>query len=255
MSFKKFALSLLVFAMPAAAHAADMAPAPAYDWTGFYVGLNAGAAFGGADMNNKVTGDFLTSVDAIPYQDQYQGSMGADATSFTGGALLGYNWQINSFLLGVETDFNYAGLDSNRKRTYDLTTPFVGTEEQRFDSEVNWFGTARLRMGFLLSDQFLLYGTGGLAYGNVDAKFHQTESSLFEWKGSDSSTQVGWTLGGGGEYAFDNNWSVGAEYLYVDLGSFDFNAPNIGTGNPDYTMKAKADTSFSVARATLKYKF
>lgn len=250
------ASSVFLLCMNTASHAADIAPS-AYNWTGFYAGLNAGVAFGGADVNNRVTDDFLTSVNAQAYKQQYQNSMNADGTNFTGGAELGYNWQINSILLGVETDFNYAGLQSSQKRVYDLTSPFGGTEDQRYDSEVNWFGTARLRMGFLAGEQFLIYGTGGLAYGNVDATFHQTESSVFDWKGSDSSTQVGWTLGGGAEYAFDNNWSVGAEYLYVDLGSFDFKAPNLGTGsaNSDFNMKANVDTNFSVARATLKFRF
>lgn len=246
---------VFLFCLSSASHAADIAPA-AYSWTGFYAGLNAGAAFGGADMNNRVTDAFLTSAFADEYKSQYQRSMNASDTGFSAGAELGYNWQVSNLLLGVETDFNYAGLQASQKRVYDVTDPQIFSEDQRFSSEVNWFGTARVRIGFLASDQLLIYGTGGLAYGNVDASFHQTESSSYDWKGSDSSTRLGWTLGGGAEYAFDNNWSVGAEYLYVDLGSFDFNAPNVGTSSDqDYNMKANVSTSFSVARATIKYRF
>ncbi|MDQ0509669.1 outer membrane protein [Ancylobacter amanitiformis] len=111
-----------------------------------------------------------------------------DLNGFAGGFQAGYNWQFNSLVLGLETDLQGANISSS---TFDL----------------DYFGTVRARAGVAL-DQFLLYGTAGLAYGGGTYELAYL---------SNDQTHTGWTIGAGGEYAITPNWSVKAEYLYVDL--------------------------------------
>ena len=111
-----------------------------------------------------------------------------------GGVQGGYNWQNGQFVFGVETDLQLSGAD-------DTFAPF------KFSNP--WFGTLRGRGGFAYNN-FLFYLTGGLAYGNVKA-----ESAFL----SESRTQLGWTVGVGGEVGISQNWSAKVEYLYMDLGS------------------------------------
>lgn len=113
-----------------------------------------------------------------------------DIDGFIGGLQAGYNWQgASPFVIGVETDIQYSDVSSG---VYTL----------------DYFGTLRARLGYAF-DQILVYGTGGFAYG----------SGTYEtWGLSNSKNQTGWTIGGGAEYAINNNWSLKGEYLYVDLG-------------------------------------
>ena len=115
-----------------------------------------------------------------------------DTNGFLGGIQAGYNWQFagSPLVVGIETDLQATNIESP---TFSL----------------DYFGTVRARLGWAV-DQFLIYGTGGFAYGRGN----------YEVAGlSNKQTNTGWTIGAGGEYAFSPNWSVKAEYLYVDLGT------------------------------------
>jgi outer membrane immunogenic protein len=152
-----------------------------FDWSGFYAGLNGGYGWGDSQFT------------------------GAGANTSPAGAILGgtigYNYQWGSTVFGVESDLGW----SNVKGSTDCT---FGSCETKSD----WLGTTRLRLGYAF-DRFMPYVTGGAAYGDVKANVPGV--------GSDSDTKIGWTLGGGAEYAVTPNWSVKAEYLYVDLGKID----------------------------------
>ncbi|CAA0095464.1 Uncharacterised protein [Starkeya nomas] len=141
-----------------------------------------------------------------------------DIDGFIGGLQAGYNWQgAGPLVLGVETDIQYADVSSS-----------VFT--------LDYFGTLRARLGFAV-DQFLLYGTGGLAYGR----------GTYEVIGlSNDKNHIGWTVGAGAEYAIDNNWSVKGEYLYVDLG--EENYATFG-GRRDVGMTT------NIVRAGVNYRF
>jgi outer membrane immunogenic protein len=168
------------------ARPAPRAPAPvqtpqyrAFDWTGFYVGLNAGYGWG----DSKFTG---------------AGNANTSPEGALLGGTIGYNYQWGQTVFGVESDIDW----NNAKGS----TPCVlGSCE----TKSNWLGTTRLRLGYAF-DRLMPYVTGGAAYGNVKANVPGI--------GSDSDTKLGWTAGGGLEYAFTPNWSVKAEYLHVDLG-------------------------------------
>jgi outer membrane immunogenic protein len=203
---------------PIVAQAADLPPtykAPAYvvpavaNWTGFYVGLNAGYGFGKSDWD-------IPAVDTSP-------------KGFLGGVTLGYNFQTGLWLWGIEGDLDYSGM----KGSVDC---FGGSCE----TKTSWLGTARGRFGYAGWNNWLPYLTGGAAFSNVKA----TSPA-----GDASKTMIGWTAGAGVEYALWSNWSVKAEYLYVDLGKFDCDVC-AGPGFSDnVTFKS------NIVRAGVNYRF
>jgi outer membrane immunogenic protein len=231
--FASTSLGLLVLAAPAIA--AEMVPPPeVYDWSGFYVGGNLGAA-----INDSNVDQHLNSGDLGPLGRELKNQIQDNQTVFTGGGEIGYNWQFNGgWVLGAEADFNW--------------TDFNDSSHHHRDIE----GTLRGRLGFAVNN-WLIYGTGGAAYGHVKAQgkiaFDNDNGDFF--KGSESSTNWGWTAGGGVEYAFDQNWIVGAEALYVDLGSNDFNFKNGAINEIHENINGHVDERFIVARGTVKFKF
>ncbi|WP_372441224.1 outer membrane protein [Microvirga arvi] len=137
---------------------------------------------------------------------------------------MGYNYQIGSFVLGLETDIQYADIGG------DTSIPGLDSD----DNDDNWFGTVRARVGYAF-DRALVYATGGLAYGKISNGFSNSDD-----------TSVGWTLGAGVEYAFTDNLTAKVEGLYVNLEQDD----------DDLSVTAGSDeTEFSVIRAGLNYKF
>jgi outer membrane immunogenic protein len=105
--------------------------------------------------------------------------------------------------------------------------PLVGNIVHTVNEDLDWFGTFRGRLGFTPSQMWLIYATGGLAYGHISSN----SSVAFQsppgvnndiYLGTFSATRVGWTVGGGAEWAFASGWSVKAEYLYVDLGNLSY---------------------------------
>ena len=236
-------------ALATAAQAADMTAPATYDWTGFYLGANAGISWNnsGVDNNFDVDGDGINDLN-----NKIEG----DQTAFTAGGIVGYNYQIDQIVLGVEADFNYLGFSDSNSRSVDVIgLDGIDTITGKSSFEADWFGTIRGRLGYAI-DNVLIYGTGGLAYGHMSADGKVTASlagdTVGTWKGSTDSTNWGWTVGGGMEYGIDN-WSLGLEYLYVDLGSGEWNGNNdLFDGS---RLKGNADYAFSTARATVKYRF
>jgi outer membrane immunogenic protein len=179
-----------LLALAASASAADLprrydpqrqipAYMPVYNWTGFYLGINGGGAWG--DSSWTSTGGF-------------------DVDGWMIGGTAGYNWQAASWVFGLEGDVDW----TNIKGT---TTAFCPAGCQTRNS---WLATVRGRLGFAF-DRFLPFITGGLAVGEIRAR--QPGFSA-------NDTNAGWTVGGGVEFVIAGNWTAKAEYLYVDLGSF-----------------------------------
>ena len=244
-------------ALTTAARAADIAPA-AYDWSGFYFGVNAGVAWNNSEIDNEVNGSEVYS----DLRDELSDSLTGDDAVFTGGAMLGYNWQMDSIVLGVEADINYLGFsgEQNREGAIEVGGGYYQRSELSFDAD--WFGTLRGRLGFA-ADNILFYGTGGLAYGHMDASSdirlsnNDTDPTVLgRWEGSADDVNWGWTIGAGMEYGIDN-WSLGVEYLYVDLGGADWEADNSGGDQflDGFSSEGSVDYQFSVVRATAKLRF
>jgi outer membrane immunogenic protein len=204
---------------------AQVAIAPSYNWNGFYIGGNVGVVSTRWDYTLSPTGCFLTSCGGGPLNNPFRtDSASPRTTSFTGGGQIGYNLQVSSLLLGVEADLNYNGLNATDSLTRALPGPsFVGTFAHSVSTKLDWFGTVRGRLGILVTPDWLWYATGGLAYGHVSSNTSATFSFASDtYVGSYTASRAGWTVGGGTEWAFDRNWSLKAEYLYVDLGSFSY---------------------------------
>ena len=198
-----------LLSLTAGAQAADMAAkapyykAPVvavYDWTGFYLGVNAGIGLG---RDRAIHNDGFLGTEST-----YLSPQGA-----LGGGQVGYNWQTGSMLgpvvYGLEADIQGAGLSDDRT---NLGSPFVSTT---YNQKIDWFGTVRGRIG-LATGPVLGYVTGGYAYGNVKT------SIAFDNAGTVFSTnkiQNGWTVGSGVEAALGGNWTGKIEYLYLNMGN------------------------------------
>jgi outer membrane immunogenic protein len=252
---KNVLLAGAVVLMPAVAFAADLAPkpvepvppevVPAFTWTGFYVGLNAG--YGRANLDTDLaaipTATPGPATRALGFAiDGGRGRVKDTTNGFIGGGQVGYNYQFDPhWVAGVEADIQYAGIDSTVRAVGDDDAPIT------VKTQLDWYGTARLRAGYAF-DNVLIYGTGGLAYGHVKSKFSVPGESF-----SGSETKFGWTLGGGVEYALTQNWTLRAEYLYIDLGK----AKTIDAASADGLTRitAKADVSLHTLRAGVNYKF
>jgi outer membrane immunogenic protein len=169
----------------------------AYNWSGVYVGGQIGYAFGSAD--------YVYDSGSDPDYDYNH-----DPDGFIGGLYAGYNYQFaNGIVLGGEADIVWG----------DLEDTSVAPGDPRYDAttEVDWMGSARVRLGYAF-DRFLPYVTGGVAFGHFD--FDERDFGAFY--GNADGDLVGWTLGLGGEYALTDNWIIRGEYRYTEFGDEDF---------------------------------
>jgi outer membrane immunogenic protein len=272
-----------------AARAADMpvkAPpplAPAPTWTSFYLGGEIGGGWGNRTVT--YTGNDPASALVINGGIGFVGEQAFAAHSFTssgvtGGFEFGYNWQVNpNWVVGLETDINGSGIKGQSSGTSFIQNIPGGvfnnvvTSQQRLD----WYGTVRARMGWLLTKDLLLFGTGGLAYGRVSENDSYAitgtppaavevglPSSGFSctvnvtcFTGAKSSTRAGWTAGGGAEWRLAQNWTVKAEYLYVNLGGESLNAVALANTFPGFaaaTYRAAFGTNdYHIVRAGLNW--
>jgi outer membrane immunogenic protein len=190
-------------------------------WTGCYIGGTAGGLSGKSDVSwapNPLGFGSTASIIAA----QTQASL--SSTGFTGGGEIGCNYQMNNwFVLGAEGDFEYTGVNLNNSGA--IFPSRVGSE---FNESVSskWLSTIRGRVG-VAHEQLLFFATGGLAI--ADLSF--SDFVFFPFSGtanaaSSSGAVTGWTAGGGAEWFFMPQWSLKAEYLYVDFGAKSFTSTN-----------------------------
>jgi outer membrane immunogenic protein len=188
----------------------------AYNWSGFYVGGNVGWGWGEVETN-----------------DIFGFSATAKPDGFFGGGQIGWNWQApgSPWVWGVEVDSQWADLKE------DWNWFGAGGAVANAYAKIDYFGTARGRIGYAW-DRVMVYGTGGIAWGNVELG-GGVNIPGFAWAGTSSSnSHVGWTVGAGIEWALLDNWSAKVEYLYVDLGNQDyFGGPAAGGFDADATIQ------------------
>jgi outer membrane immunogenic protein len=212
------ALSGSAFAadLPPRTYAKAPAVAPVTNWSGLYVGGNLGYGWGSGNTDFS----FLPSPAGFGFNNT---TLGARSSGVIGGAQLGYNWQIGSVVTGLEADIQGSGIKgSARAPAIPTIVPLVPFESSlSSEHKLSWFGTVRGRLGVTVTPDLLLYGTGGLAYGRVDASANSkfVGDGEVQFPASVSKTKIGWTAGAGAEWMFARNWSAKLEYLYVDLGS------------------------------------
>lgn len=240
MRLRLVSTAVLSLFLGGAAYSADLPPrqapvlyTPAFTWAGLYVGLNAG--IGWSDSRDVVvTGPTAASSGIL--------TGGGGDGAFVGGAQIGYNWQSGAIVYGLEADIQY--VDAGGSVAWGPYTWWTGG-----DDDGGYFGTVRVRLGYAI-DRTLIYLTGGLAYGGLNSN---------PLTGNNTSN-VGWTIGGGVEYAFTNNWTIKLEGLYVDLSegrkSRVFVNP-AGGALPAGTYTATTDGGggAGIVRVGLNYKF
>jgi outer membrane immunogenic protein len=219
----------LSIALAAPAMAADLrmpvkAPppmvAPAYNWTGFYIGAHVGGAWGTKDW---------VAVGVGPLGSH-------DIDGLIAGGQVGFNYQVGAWVWGVEVDFSWANLDGGH-----TDTVFVGNNT----TEVNWLGTATGRVG-LAWDRALIYAKGGAAWVR-DVYTITSPGFLAETR----DTNWGWTVGAGLEYGLTPNWSMKLEYNYLDFGTerISFN-PNAGA-----PFERDVDQNIHLVKFGINYRF
>lgn len=228
--------------------------APVWNWTGFYVGGNAGYGFGDRDSVDT-SGQVAVNVNNV-LGGARPARVNLDRDGFVGGGQIGYNWQfMPNWLVGIEADIAYTDFrDSTTVTTLPLAGP--GTLANTFSTRLDYLGTVRGRVGYVF-DRTLIYATGGLAYGRVrnSVNFFGTAGQL-QFTGSESSVETGYTVGGGIEHAFLPNWTVKGEYLFYDLGRDTVNVaviPGSGGGGTGYNSEFRNEGH--IVRAGVNYKF
>jgi outer membrane immunogenic protein len=211
-------------------------PAAVFGWTGFYAGLNVGGSWGRALSDFSISG-LGTTVAA---------SDSVSPDGVIGGGQLGYNWQLDpNWLIGVEADIQASGEKASSTRFDTVDGEGVTTN---YETKIEWFGTARGRVGYVFDRRFLLYATGGLAYGRVSISGTSTALSSIAFSKAD--VNAGWTAGGGVEgVAWDPRLTWKVEYLYLDLGTID---PAIASG---LTIHVTSKFTDNIVRAGLNFHF
>jgi outer membrane immunogenic protein len=205
--FSKLVLSsAAILAVAGSAFAADLPsrrappvyipPIPIFTWTGVYIGGQVGYDFGRDSARINSFGGTA--------------GYGVSQNGVIGGAHVGYNQQYNQFVFGLEGDVDA----TSANKTFVPGAGVAFTERNQVE------GSIRGRVGVAF-DRVLVYGTGGAAFGGIK----HTYATPFGFD-SISNTRVGWTVGGGLEYAITNNWSVRAEYRYTDFGRANDNPIN-----------------------------
>lgn len=208
-------VATIAAAVPFAAQSADIpqytpppvvTAVPAWDWSGFYVGLNAGYGWG---QNDGVTMGFTdpggTWFGPCLAAGSCPGGLSHSSDGFVGGAQIGYNWQIDQFLIGGEADISWADIQGS-----------TGIANGTVSTRADWLSTVRARAGVAI-DRVLIYGTGGIAFTDM-----KTELNGPVGFSSDSQNLTGWTIGAGVELALTENLSMKGEYLYTDFGDKDY---------------------------------
>ena len=255
-----------VFAADLPSRKGTVAPvATPSNWSGFYAGLNAGGGIGGSNNVNTSTNAYdpfaafyptwpMANGMIIPnlagtfgaIQAGNTGNTSMNMSGFIGGGQVGYNYQWGSnIIVGIEADIQgstiggsgqYSGVGLDVYRMGAMNMPHANRQvigSANIQGNLDWFGTVRGRLGYLITPNLLVFGTGGLTYGGATANANYT--SVTNWintgmirdytqvgwgNGNGSNTLVGWNAGGGLEWMFMQNWSVKAEAFYYDLGNF-----------------------------------
>jgi len=263
-TMRKLAVIFAALAFSGSAFAADMAvkaPSPStapaatsYNWTGWYVGLNAGGAWQREDSTTTMDPGGHIGVLGIIALINASGTGSATAGSFIGGVQTGYNWQFNQTVLGIEADFD--GLTGNP--TLNGAGPLniaPNTFTTTNSARAEWLATLRPRLGVILG-RTLIYATGGLAL--ADIRYTQTYTdTLNSGFGTSSVTTVkaGWTAGGGIEYAFWDKWSTKLEYLYSDFSSVNTTGLVTATTGNTNLLHGSAALATQTVRAGINLKF
>ena len=247
---------------------APVAVAAVYDWTGFYVGGNIGYGWGGntspsisaVDPGNQTgIGIFLSPAGFGPGATTGNLYPNQKPSGVFGGGQIGYDKQYSNWVLGFVADIQAADFKASGVA---LTGPATGAfATESLSAKIDWFGTVRGKAGIAAND-WLLYGTGGLAYGETKSAiaFNCTPGGAgcdpvrIGYAGANSEVKAGWAAGAGVAKAF-GNWNVGLEYLHIDLGRSSATATSTTGFFTTTTITASQRFVEDTVRLTVNYKW
>lgn len=230
----------------------------AYSWTGFEIGV-----FGGYGLSKETAGisganpigNFLVGSGAVP------STIKTDAQGGVVGGFVGYNYQFApQWVAGLEADLAFSDIKGKDGRV--LTTApfgFNASLTTNVQTELDWYGTVRGRLGYLLTPNVMIYGTGGLAYGEIKGTTTVTLATPIpalngSAVGSYDQTKIGYAAGGGVQWAILPNVIARAQYTYIDLGSHGFGANTVVLATPAGVNTSHKD-DFHIATVGASYKF
>jgi outer membrane immunogenic protein len=243
--------SSVTFAGFAQAQSAPPLLSPTTSWTGFYAGINLGQA-----RHHATTTD-VNNYSGVPPGNYVTTWFDSTKKSFTYGGQVGYNWQHKMLVVGVEADINHVGAKTTFAPADNFITAGCATCVASATNELKWLATFRGRAGIAIQ-QFLVYGTAGLAVGRVANRwgFGVPGFSFSDSQFSVDETRTGVVYGGGAEFAPSPHWIVRAEGLRVDLGT---TSQTINTPNPVSKGTGPFRTDFkntaTIGRFALNYKW
>lgn len=266
MKFSKLILiagaGALLMATVAPSGAADIPAAPivkapvrapvGQSWYGFYIGLHGGYGWGRNAIQYAPDAFYapLLLAAGVP------GSAAGNPKGFIGGITYGSNWQFDRIVIGTDSDFSFTDIKASQTFNGNVgVIPFTANASQK----LSWFSTTRLRGGFLVSDNILVYATGGLASGRVEST--TTDNVPIAGgcllagacaSGSVSKNMWGWAGGGGVEVA-NGPWQFRAEYLHYDLGTLSYTMRDLVV--PLQVINASARVSGDIVRGAITYRF
>jgi outer membrane immunogenic protein len=251
---------------------------PYLAWTGFYVGINGGFAWGNSSVTfsaNDPAALAGTCGGAGSPKGQCINGVNFHRDGGVAGGQFGFNWQVNShWLVGAEADYQWSNLDGSANSSFRLGN--VGATNMVASQTVESFGTVRARAGVVLAPPLLLYGTGGFAFGQVHENLSvpavATKGSPpapggFSYActvgtacfaGAASQILFGWSAGAGAEYAITSSLIFRTELLYVHLGAPTVTATATAAAagtTPASIAAGFSPVYFAVVRGGLNYKF
>jgi len=222
-----------------------------FSWTGFYVGVNGGYGGNSGDLGNNIVDVFAGVItNNIPL-------VAPNPSGGFGGGQLGYNMQFApNWLWGVEADFEGSGIRGTSHSSYAGVPGLLNALTLTSSYKTDYFGTVRSRLGYTV-DRTMVFITGGFAYGR---SLYLTSANFFPVGGPafnlmKTSTNTGYVVGGGVEQRLTGNWSLKAEYQYINMGSDSITAPYFPPFNTTYFNTVKYDNILQTFRLGLNYKF
>ena len=237
----RIALSGALFAGSFLALSGAALAAPTYNWSGFYIGGNAGYGWGTADVgdvslwNDSAGTSLYGTIPAFSF----------DLRGALGGAEAGVNWQGGAFVGGLVADIDAAHIAGSHT---DLANNFS------VDATIRWLSTLRANVGVAFGN-VLLFGSAGVGFGGVEATLHDTYGGTV-LDTSDSNVHTGWVAGLGAAFGITSNSFIKVEWLHADLGSRDYAFPEDPSGVVGFPLiTTSASVTANIVRASFDWKW
>ena len=245
------AAGFVALGLAGSAVAADLAPAPApapvyrapvvapplYNWSGFYIGAHVGGGWAGKQSTEIAPGTAAFPVGTVFTKNNLSGVLG--------GVQGGFNWQVSSFVVGVEGEYSWADINGSATTNSVVLPAFSST----VTANVRELALATARAGFA-ADNWLFYVKGGGAWGHDNSNGASTAGGAPFETSSTSTDRAGWVVGGGVEWGFLPNWSAKLEYNHVDFGSKNVTVIGTATG----TSFVSSSQTLDIVKAGVNYR-